>query len=81
MSGTDAAYAATSLQHLDVQKNPLSVASPLSAYALATRCPVLTWRMLLPGGFCAAHPGTAPSSAIMLCFRYAKSGIAIGSTA
>eukprot|EP00961_Rhodomonas_salina_P018004 242128-Rhodomonas_salina.3 len=45
MSGTELCYAATSVSgEEEVPDGPLAVA----AYALATRCPVLTYRMLSP---------------------------------
>eukprot|EP00961_Rhodomonas_salina_P131520 1770138-Rhodomonas_salina.1 len=58
-------------------------------YAFATRCPVLTWRMLLPGALISATGKPPPSvlrmlsSGMLLRLRYEKSGTerAYGATA
>eukprot|EP00961_Rhodomonas_salina_P234589 3170587-Rhodomonas_salina.2 len=43
MSGTDIAYGATRRRTCKPLRPPSRRSTPLSAYALATRCPVLTW--------------------------------------
>eukprot|EP00961_Rhodomonas_salina_P304585 3941650-Rhodomonas_salina.2 len=49
MSGTDLAYGATRFEPCSVCRDPnaISGTTPLAAYAPPTRCPVLTWRMVL----------------------------------
>eukprot|EP00961_Rhodomonas_salina_P277959 3755883-Rhodomonas_salina.5 len=44
-------------------------AAPLSAYAVATRCPVLTWRMLLPKLSAYALATRCPASAVLFVPR------------
>eukprot|EP00961_Rhodomonas_salina_P127027 1712380-Rhodomonas_salina.5 len=63
MSGTEPGYAATRFSSSTTKWRCTSTPyAPLSAYARATRCPVLTWRMVLPAAIpvraCYAMPGT-----------------------